>query len=329
MAARITPGLDMPIQFPGGPSIYDQIGQGVKSVEDYRAIRDLATQRGQALQQGALGLLTGQQKADEYTRGLKEQEGLRALVGDPTFNRNAPDARARVYQVAPGLADKVFQGWAAQDKSAADVTHLGAQTEQQKAAATKAASENANLVLGQFKQFIPNVQTAQDMEELTKAMYAHPIAGPIMASHAPLEKALAAIPQDPKVLQENLKKWAMGTTDYVKDQTTRQGHELTAGTSLATNAATNAAHVQTNAATVAEQRRAHNMQDERSRETVAATMTKPFEVTGADGAPMLVQQDKQGNIKPVAGYGPKTGASKPLTDSQAKALGFEIGRAHV
>ena len=64
------------------------------------------------------------------------------------------------------------------------------------------------------------------------------------------------------------------------------------------------------------------MQDVRSRETTTATMTKPFEVTGPDGAPMLVQQDKQGNISPVQGYGPKTGASKPLTDSQAKALGF-------
>ena len=227
----------MPIQFPA--PIYGQVGQGVRSVEDYAALRDLATQRGQAIQQGALGLLTGQQKADEYTRGLKEQEALRSLLGDSAFNRNAPDARARVYQAAPGLADKVFQGWSAQDKSAADVTHLGAQAEQQKAAATKAASENANLVLGQFKQFIPNVQTAQDMEELTKAMYAHPVAGPIMASHAPLEKALAAIPQDPKVLQENLKKWAMGTTDYVKDQTTREGHQMTQDTAIANNTVTN------------------------------------------------------------------------------------------
>ena len=54
----------------------------------------------------------------------------------------------------------------------------------------------------------------------------------------------------------------------------------------------------------------------------AATMTKPFEVTGKDGLPVLVQQDKQGNIRPVQGYAPKTGASKPLTDSQAKALLF-------
>lgn len=59
--------------------------------------------------------------------------------------------------------------------------------------------------------------------------------------------------------------------------------------------------------------------DARARETNAAAMSKPFEVTGPDGLPVLVQQDKQGNIKPVQGFAPKAGAAKPLTDSQAKA----------
>jgi hypothetical protein len=52
------------------------------------------------------------------------------------------------------------------------------------------------------------------------------------------------------------------------------------------------------------------------------SMSKPFEVTGQDGQPMLVQQDKQGNIRPVQGYGPKAAADKPLNDSQSKALLF-------
>jgi hypothetical protein len=68
--------------------------------------------------------------------------------------------------------------------------------------------------------------------------------------------------------------------------------------------------------------RGQNMADARAREVASATVTKPFEVTGPDGNPMLVRQDRQGNITPVDGYGPKTGSSKPLTDAQAKALGF-------
>lgn len=68
--------------------------------------------------------------------------------------------------------------------------------------------------------------------------------------------------------------------------------------------------------------RGQNMTDARSRESTAATMSKPFEVTGEDGKPVLVQQDKQGNIRQVTGYLPKQGAGKPLTEGQAKALLF-------
>lgn len=68
--------------------------------------------------------------------------------------------------------------------------------------------------------------------------------------------------------------------------------------------------------------RGQNMVDARARESTAATMSKPFEVTGADGNPVLVQQDKAGNIRPVEGFGPKSGSAKPLTDAQAKALLF-------
>lgn len=68
--------------------------------------------------------------------------------------------------------------------------------------------------------------------------------------------------------------------------------------------------------------RGQDMADSRARELAAAAVTKPFEVTGPDGQPVLVQQDKQGNITPVQGYAPKQSASKPLTESQAKALLF-------
>ncbi len=64
------------------------------------------------------------------------------------------------------------------------------------------------------------------------------------------------------------------------------------------------------------------MSDRRQREALAAAVGKPFEVTGEDGKPVLVQQDKQGNIRPVEGYLPKTAAEKPLTEGQSKAVLF-------
>lgn len=70
------------------------------------------------------------------------------------------------------------------------------------------------------------------------------------------------------------------------------------------------------------QRRGQNMVDARSRESTAATLSKPFEITGPDGLPVLVQQDKQGAIKPVAGYSPKGMGATKLTEDQGKATGW-------
>ncbi len=70
------------------------------------------------------------------------------------------------------------------------------------------------------------------------------------------------------------------------------------------------------------QARGQNMADARTRDATTATMTKPFEVTGADGTPQLVQMTKDGKLQPVAGYGPRLGSAKPLTEAQGKDLGF-------
>ena len=58
--------------------------------------------------------------------------------------------------------------------------------------------------------------------------------------------------------------------------------------------------------------RGQNMADARSRESTAASVSKPFEVTGPDGTPVLVQQTKSGQIVPVTGYTPKGVVEKPL-----------------
>lgn len=63
-------------------------------------------------------------------------------------------------------------------------------------------------------------------------------------------------------------------------------------------------------------RRGQNMADSRAKESNAAAMSKPFEVTGPDGTPVLVQQDKSGNLKPVDGFSPKA-TGKP-SDKKAK-----------
>jgi hypothetical protein len=72
--------------------------------------------------------------------------------------------------------------------------------------------------------------------------------------------------------------------------------------------------------------RGQNLTDTRAREEMAQraqqhreTLSKPFEVSGPDGTPQLVQQDKAGNVVPVQGFTPK-GNSKPLSQAALKQL---------
>jgi hypothetical protein len=64
--------------------------------------------------------------------------------------------------------------------------------------------------------------------------------------------------------------------------------------------------------------RGQNMVDARARESRSDSLSKPFEVTGPDGVPVLVQQTKAG-IAPVEGYKPK-GVAKPLPPGVVKQL---------
>jgi hypothetical protein len=65
--------------------------------------------------------------------------------------------------------------------------------------------------------------------------------------------------------------------------------------------------------------RSQNMVDARSRESRADSLSKPFEVTGPDGVPVLVQQSKAG-IVPVEGYTPKRAPQKPVPPGVVKTL---------
>ncbi len=111
---------------------------------------------------------------------------------------------------------------------------------------------------------------------------------------------------DPMIIQQNRQK-AISVKDQLTQALQQQQFNETARHNTTTEGLT---------------ARGQNMVDARARENTAAVAGKPFEVTGPDGTPMLVQQDKQGNMKPVQGYGPKFKEEKPLTDSQSKALLF-------
>jgi hypothetical protein len=91
-------------------------------------------------------------------------------------------------------------------------------------------------------------------------------------------------------------------------------------TESANNKANNARLAADAAAGRAVTMRWQNMTDARSRESNSAALSKPFEVTGPDGTPVLVQQTKDGKIQPVQGYAPKGGSA--ATEDERKAAGW-------
>lgn len=252
-------------------------------------------------------------KMDEYERGVQNQNRLRTLLAE------GADAQGLV---KAGFL-KEGQDWA---KNQAEVTDKGADT----------AKKRLDVVTGkitQYRDYLSNVNDPQTAAQWLQAQYQDPDVGPIMSKFAPIDQAVQRIPQEPGAFQQWKQQQALGATKFVEMNkptiTTRNlggttDTLATEGLTGVTRTLNSAKNTQSpdNAASVAATMRGQNMADARAREANANALTKPFEITGEDGKPVLVQQDKQGNIRPVQGYTPKQGASKPLTEGQSKALLF-------
>jgi hypothetical protein len=222
-------------------------------------------------------------KVQEFEQGQKDANQLRSV-----YSQFGADTEANVNSLyKAGLGKEA----GAYSKSTADLT-------KSKNDAMKSAVE------AQLKKFELGGQVMTGVRD--QATY--DAARQQMAAIPELAEAAAKMPPvyNPQEVEANRLK-AMS----IKDQLEQTHKQLMFGESQRHNKATEGLTA-----------RGQNMTDARAREGQAMTLTKPFEITGEDGKPVLVQQDKQGNIKPVTGYTPKQGASKPLTDSQSKALLF-------
>lgn len=186
----------------------------------------------------------------------------------------------------------------------------------------KTAEETAALGLKRYRDMLPSVTNPQQAAQWVAAQYADPQVGQFAQRMGPIEQVTAAIPTDPQGFEQWRQRTALGMAKFEEIMTQRRGQDMTSTTSRENAAMADARMRAEGAASRAVTMRGQNLADARTRESTAATMSKPFEVTGPDGLPMLVQQDKKGNIVPVQGFGPKSGSAKPLNDTQAKALLF-------
>ena len=294
-------------------NIFAQYIQPVRSVQDYS--NELA--RGDFIEgQNALQQSTLRQQQRAEAAAAQRSNALRQLLAGATDEDT-------VIQRLLGSGDMEFvtQGQAL-DKSRQDRAKIGADVGKAKADATKTTGEATDAALKRYQGMLAYIDTPQGAARWLQAQYQDPATGQLLQGIRPFEEAVQGIPQDPQAFQQWRQQAGIGMEKVAQYAAEMARTKLTTDTQIAMNAATNATSRANNAATNATTQRGQNMTDARSREANSATMTKPFEVTGPDGVPILVRQDGKGNITRVEGFGPKTGASKPLTEGQAKGLLF-------
>lgn len=283
---------------------------------------------GQYAKQLQLKALLSEQQARE--RGLADENAQREA-----FQQSGGDTAKYLQALASGGNYKAYQAAMAQDlaqkKAQAEYEGIGAKTEGTRATTQKTLTDTQVAKIAQHRDLLSNVATPQDAMVWIQEAGKNNLYSPEILQGA--MNALQGASQSPEAFNQWKQQAALGATKYIEqNKPTYQTRNLggvtqtlalpgLGGAPTVANTAQNT--VSPDAKLSAEtQRRGQNLVDARARLTAEQTLTKPFEITGADGKPVLVQQDKQGNIKPVQGFGPKQGASKPLTDTQAKALQF-------
>jgi hypothetical protein len=288
-------------------SIFQGLLQPPKSVADYDL--QAANVEGARLQN-----TTRQMQNQTAQAGLDRQNQLLALskglpAGASDLDRLAALRNGGFYDQADALSKTLDDRMKTQAVAAKD-TADAAGTNQKTALAKRTARLQA------ISQFTSPEDAKQHLADGV-------VAGDIPMADA--QMMMSKVPADPAAFKD----WQLRTIQSLltpeqqsKLTTPDANSVLTNQTSTSNNAATNARVQEEGAANRSVQMRGQNLTDARARQGLSVAMSKPFEVTGEDGRPVLVQQAKDGTIRPVTGYSPKTAADKPLNEGQAKALGF-------
>lgn len=297
-------------------NIFQQYLQPARSIMDYQSDYDKADARKQDLAQNALTLAAGRQKFDEGVQSTQRAAQLRAALTGLAAGATDDD---RISAMRGTGSPEGFAAADTLDKSLIE-RRKGAASAGKDEAETAKANQARNIALHEFHaQKLATVQTPQDA--LAWAQEGQQLG--VFSQPGQYERGVEMIQQaaaDPKVFAD-WKHRAMQGGQSVTEQLKQQLEQVKQAEQVRQFGATDRRIQSEGAAGRAVTMRGQNMTDSRARESRADSLSKPFEVTGADGMPVLVQQSKAG-IVPVQGYSPKRGPEKPLNDSQSKALLF-------
>lgn len=293
---------------PVDPGIYQNMLRPAASPMDYAS---QYTQQAGAAQ----NLLMQRAQLAEHQRSLQEQGQIRnalmSLGGGASDEQRVQALRGTGLPGGYTMADSLEKSIGERAKTAAQTKKDNAESAKLKMATLSQVAQGALLA---YQQGGPQAGQQAYQAGLQAARASGQFDDGDMQRIAPQfdpQGAMAFVDYD-KALTRAL---TMRGQDMTA-QTASEGHQVTMRGQDITDARTRSEGAANRGVTM----RGQNLTDARAREATSAQMSKPFEVTDpSTGQPVLVQQDKQGNITPVQGYAPKAGADKPLNDSQAKA----------
>jgi hypothetical protein len=303
---QLVAGVIMPID----AGIYQQ--NPLRSVADYEGDYQKQAMNKLLLQQNALALQTGQMGLQDRQRAVEEAGVVRNALAQLGPNAGDPDRinalKRTGTQTGFAAADALEKAMVSRDKEAAGTAKTKVETQ--------GLTDKQKREAVQFN--LQSLSTVNNPQQYASWLDGGVKSGLMTQQEADAQKA--QIPQTPAEFGQLKQQQMMAGVELAKQFDIKAAAARDAETA-ANNVRVDSRVKSEGAANRGVQIRGQDKADARARESTAAAMSKPFEVTGPDG-PMLVQQDKQGNIRPVEGYQPKTAAEKPLNDAQSKAALF-------
>lgn len=290
--------------------IYNNLLRRPKSVAEYDA-------EAMGNQQNKLALQASRMQMADRERGI-QQEGQLADVFRQAVGADGKTNRNMLYSgaAAAGLGAKL----PGMQKAYADLDESETKTRGEALKNDETHIKNVNLKMGQVRDLFNNITTPQQAAQLVQGMYADADIGKLVSMNGDtVDAAMKRIPQDPAKFAEWVQAASLNAEKLAQYRTPDANARLQAKTSTDNNNADNAIQVRGQNISASTARRGQDMTDARSRESRADSLSKPFEVTGPEGTPILVQQSKAG-IVPVEGYSPKRAMQKPVPPGVVKTL---------
>lgn len=294
------------------PSIYGQI-QAPQP-------QNLLAQYGQVQ---ALQGIQSQNRLAELSYGEKERE----INADKVIARLLSEGK----DVSTGLAS---QGYG---KQSIAYTKAMQDAQEQKGKISKQNIDAVDAKLKQSRSLLDGVNTPEQYLRWHEANHSDSVLGPVLAARGVTsQQSLDAINTalaTPGGFEKMLNQSRLGIEKFTEFNKPTIGSQNLGGSVQQTQTpgmggapvvtgSFNTTQSADNVATNDRLRRNAALSRDQSEDHFNRSQLKPFEATLPDGTPVLVRTDRQGNITPVAGYGPKDGSVKPLNEGQSKALLF-------